>query len=73
MALDRGGPALALQVLVYPVTHHAFDTPSHRAYGHGYLPRSKACSGTGTTLGQVFDDGRASVAYAGAALQRALA
>jgi len=37
MARDRGGPALAFQLLVYPVTHHAFDTPSYRTYGEGYL------------------------------------
>ena len=37
MARDRGGPALAFQLLVYPVTHHAFDTPSYREYGNGYL------------------------------------
>ena len=37
MARDRGGPALAFQLLVYPVTHHAFDTPSYRDYGDGYL------------------------------------
>ena len=37
MARDRGGPVLAFQLLVYPVTHHAFDTPSYRQYGDGYL------------------------------------
>ena len=37
MARDRGGPSLAFQLLVYPVTHHAFDTPSYRQYGDGYL------------------------------------
>ena len=36
MARDRGGPALAFQLLVYPVTDHAFDTPSYRAFGKGY-------------------------------------
>ncbi|MCK9686736.1 alpha/beta hydrolase [Scleromatobacter humisilvae] len=142
MARDRGGPALAFQVLVYPVTHHAFDTPSYREYGQGYLltlegmqwnwnhylpdpaagrdplaspllapdlrslppalvivaecdplcdegeayARRLAEAGVAVecrrydgmlhaffTLGQVFDDGRASVAHAGAALRRALA
>jgi acetyl esterase len=29
MARDRGGPALGLQVLIYPVTDFCFDTPSH--------------------------------------------
>ena len=33
MARDRGGPALAFQLLVYPVTDYAFDTPSYRAFG----------------------------------------
>jgi acetyl esterase len=37
MARERGGPAIAFQLLVYPVTHHAFDTPSYREYGNGYL------------------------------------
>jgi acetyl esterase len=30
MARDRSGPALRHQLLVYPVTDHAFDTPSYR-------------------------------------------
>jgi acetyl esterase len=34
---DHGGPAIAFQLLVYPVTHHAFDTPSYHRYGEGYL------------------------------------
>lgn len=29
------GVALALQVLVYPVLNHAFDTPSYSEHGHG--------------------------------------
>lgn len=29
MARDRGGPAIGLQVLVYPVIDFRFDTPSH--------------------------------------------
>ena len=37
MARDRGGPALAFQLLVYPVTHHAFATPSYRDFGDGHL------------------------------------
>ena len=36
MARDRGGPALGFQLLVYPVTDHAFDTPSYRAFGRDY-------------------------------------
>jgi len=142
MARDRRGPALAFQLLVYPVAHHAFDTPSYRDYAEGhlltregmrwnwnhYLPdatagldplaspllasdlrdlppalvitaecdplcdEAEAYAGRlaqagvavdckrydGTihaffTLGHVLDDGRAAVAYAGAALRRALA
>ena len=37
LARDRGGPAIAFQLLVYPVTHHAYDSPSYREYGDGYL------------------------------------
>ncbi len=37
MARDAGGPALRLQLLVYPVTGSDFDTPSHRAYATGHL------------------------------------
>lgn len=33
MARDREGPAIALQVLIYPITDHAFDTPSHLGQG----------------------------------------
>jgi acetyl esterase len=31
------GPALRYQLLVYPVTDHAFDTPSYRENGEGYF------------------------------------
>jgi acetyl esterase len=34
---DRGGPALCHQLLIYPVTDHAFDTESYRDNAEGYL------------------------------------
>ena len=36
MARDRGGPSLAFQLLVYPVTDYSFDSPSYHSFGHGY-------------------------------------
>jgi acetyl esterase len=36
-ARDRSGPALAAQVLVYPVTDHDFTTPSYREHGANEL------------------------------------
>jgi acetyl esterase len=33
---DKGGPALTLQVLIYPVTNCAFDTASYHQYAAGY-------------------------------------
>jgi len=40
-ARDRGGPALARQILVYPVTDHAMGTPSFAAYGGDEQPLSR--------------------------------
>ena len=37
MARDRGGPSLAHQLLIYPVTNHAFDTASYVENASGYL------------------------------------
>ena len=37
MARDRGKPKIAFQLLVYPVTDHAYDTPSYRDNADGYL------------------------------------
>lgn len=37
LARDRGGPRLALQVLVYPVTDTAFDTGSYAQNGQGHV------------------------------------
>jgi acetyl esterase len=38
MARDRGGPALAYQLLVYPVTDlSSFDRDSYRLHGTGYI------------------------------------
>jgi acetyl esterase len=36
-ARDAGGPRLALQLLVYPVTNHDYSTPSYSDNGDGYL------------------------------------
>lgn len=35
MARDRGGPAIVFQLLIYPVTNYAFDTPSYAENGSG--------------------------------------
>jgi acetyl esterase len=37
MARDRGGPRIAFQLLVYPVTDASFDTASYRDNAEGYL------------------------------------
>ncbi len=37
MARDRGGPALAGQVLLYPVIEPDFDSPSYRTYAEGHF------------------------------------
>ncbi len=37
MARERGGPALCHQLLIYPVTNHAFDTASYSENAEGYL------------------------------------
>jgi acetyl esterase len=37
MARDRGRPALRHQLLIYPVTNFAFDTPSYRENADGLL------------------------------------
>ncbi|KAA0102783.1 alpha/beta hydrolase [Mycolicibacterium sp. P1-5] len=40
MARDQGGPAIAAQLLVYPMIAADFDTESYRLYGRGfYNPR----------------------------------
>jgi acetyl esterase len=36
-ARDEGGPDLAMQLLVYPVTNHSFDTGSYASNGENYL------------------------------------
>ena len=41
MARDRGGPAIAAQLLLYPMIAADFDTESYRLYGRGfYNPRA---------------------------------
>ena len=37
MARDRGGPPLAFQLLIYPVTNADFDTPSYLENAQGYF------------------------------------
>jgi acetyl esterase len=37
MARDRGGPSLLYQMLIYPVTHHAYNTDSYRENAEGYF------------------------------------
>jgi acetyl esterase len=37
MARDQGGPAIAFQLLIYPATDMAADSPSHAAFAEGYL------------------------------------
>ncbi len=37
LARDRGGPAIAFQLLYYPTTHGGRPVPSHERYGEGYL------------------------------------
>jgi acetyl esterase len=37
MARDRGGPKLRFQLMIYPVTDCAFDTPSYRENAEGYF------------------------------------
>jgi acetyl esterase len=49
MAKERGGPKIDLQVMFYPVTDAAMNTPSYAAFGEGYWLLAKAmtwfCSG----------------------------
>ncbi len=42
MARDKGGPAIAFQLLIYPVTGNDFDTPSYLDNAEGYLLSRKA-------------------------------
>lgn len=37
LADQRGGPDIAYQMLIYPVTNYAFDTPSYEENATGYL------------------------------------
>ncbi|WP_183015539.1 alpha/beta hydrolase [Achromobacter sp. UMC46] len=37
MARDRGGPAIAHQLLLYPVMDYAFSTQSYQAYGRNFF------------------------------------
>jgi acetyl esterase len=42
MARDRGGPAIRLQLLIYPITDALFDTDSYRDNAEGYLLTRRA-------------------------------
>ena len=37
MARDQGGPRLAFQLLIYPITNDDLDTPSYLEYSEGYM------------------------------------
>jgi acetyl esterase len=41
LARERRGPALRVQLLIYPVTDHRFDTPSYRDNAEGYFLTTK--------------------------------
>ena len=43
MARDRGTPPLVYQLLVYPATNFAFDTPSYRENAEGYFLTKDDC------------------------------
>lgn len=49
----RGGPALQLQVLVYPATNLADEFPSLQENAHGYLLTAKAIEWIKSILGEV--------------------
>ena len=42
LAKERGGPRLALQLLLYPATESGVDTPSRVAFAEGYLLEKKS-------------------------------
>jgi acetyl esterase len=44
MSKERGGPAIRLQLLFYPVTNAAFDTESYHQFAEGYALRRDGMS-----------------------------
>jgi acetyl esterase len=36
-ARDHGGPSIAFQLLIYPITNFGLDTPSYQEYARGYM------------------------------------
>ncbi len=62
LARDQGGPSLAFQALVYPITDHSFDTPSYRDYGDGYFLTRDAMVWLWTQYLEKVDDGTRSLA-----------
>ena len=57
-ARDADGPAIALQVLVYPVTNHSYDTQSYKDNGEGHLLTTELMTWFWDQYLESADDGR---------------